>query len=285
MKTRQLRVLFQELSNLNNSFTHYFFVWTQFNLENTKIIAEHKSKLTSEVFKANDFAKKHNIELDKLNEEHSKTNATLLNGIFTLISSSFENYLIDIYSLAKNLDDSLPELNEGKFENDDVLIRKVINRLRINQDELDKNFLLTLDYLRLKRNRLIHQSSSNISRSLRGIINKSGQELNSFWNDRLPKKAQGIDFESDENANMITFNILIDALNIIRDIANLIDKLILKSFKLSQFLVKEVFVEFKAARRVKNYNLLDKKNRIKFLGFCKTQYAFEPSEYDIDTMV
>jgi hypothetical protein len=285
MKTNQLRVLLQELSHLNNSFTHYFFVWTQFNSDYNQLIADNNSKLTSDIFKENGFAKKHNIELSKLSEEHSKTNDTLLNGIFALEYSAFENYLNDIYSLAKNIDDSLPELNQGKFENDDVLIRKMINRLKIDQNELEEEYLLTLDYLRLKRNRLIHQSSSNISRSLRDIINNSGQELNIFWNGKLPKQLQGIDFTSNENADQITFNILIDTLNIIRGIANYVDNVVLSTFKLSDFLTKEVLVEFKSINGFKNYNLVDERNKRKFVGFCKAQYDFVPDEFDIKMMV
>lgn len=285
MKTRQLKILLQELSHLNNSFTHYFFVWTQFSLNYSQSISDNKNKLTSDIFKDNTFSKKHNIELSKLSDEHTKTNATLLNGIFTLIYSSFENYLTDIYSVAKNIDNSLLELNEGKFENDDILVLKVLNRLNIKQDNIEERYLQTLDYIRLKRNRLIHQSSTNISRSLREIINKNGSELNTFWNDILPKLLQGIDFSNNENAIQITYNILIDTLNIFRGISNYLDIIILNSFNLQGFLVKEVFVQFKSINGYKNFTLTDERNKRKFLGFCKTEYGFKPSEYDFQEMV
>lgn len=285
MKTRQLKILLQELSDLNNSFTHYFFVWTQFSLDYSQTISENKHKLTSNIFKDNEFSKKHNIELSKLSGEHKKTNETLLNGIFTLIYSSFENYLTDIYSLAKKIDNSLLELNEGKFENDDILVLKVLNRLNIDQKNLDEKYLQTLDYIRFKRNRLIHQSSTNISRSLREIINKNGTELNAFWNNILPKFLQGIDFSNNENANQITYNILIDALNIFRGISNYLDKMILKSFNLQEFLRKEMFVEFKSINGYKNFDLTNERNKRKFLGFCKTEYGFKPTEYDFQEMV
>lgn len=129
------------------------------------------------------------------------------------------------------------------------------------------------------------QSSTNISRSLREIINKNGTELNTFWNGILPKKLQGIDFFNNENANQITYNILIDTLNIFRGISNYLDKIILKSFILSEFLVKEVFVEFKSINGYKNFKLTDERNKRKFLGFCKTEYGFEPTEYDFQEMV
>lgn len=285
MKSRQLKILLQELSDLNNSFTHYFFVWTQFSLDYSQAISDNKNKLTSDIFKENAFSKKHNIELSKLSDEHNKTNETLLNGIFTLIYSSFENYLTDIYSVAKKIDNSLPELNEEKFENDDILVLKVLNRLNIKQEDIEEKYLQTLDYIRLKRNRLIHQSSTNISRSLREIINKNGTELNAFWNNILPKLLQGIDFSNNENANQITYNILIDALNIFRGISNYLDNMILKNFNLQEFLIKEVFVEFKSTNGYKNFTLTDARNKRKFLGFCKTEYGFEPTEYDFQEMV
>ncbi len=285
MKTRQLKILLKELSELNNSFTHYFFVWTQFSLGYSQVIVDNNNKLTSDIFKENSFSKKHNIELSNLSVEHTKTNETLLNGIFTLIYSSFENYLTEIYWVTKKIDNSLSELNEGKFENDDVLVLKVLNRLKINQENLEERHILTLDYIRLKRNRLIHQSSSNISRSLREIINKNGTELNTFWNDILPKQLQGLDFSDNNNANQITYNILIDTLNIFRVISIYIDNIILKSFSQSEFLAKEVFVEFKRINRYKKFNLTDERNIRKFLGFCKIEYSFEPNEYDFQEMV
>jgi hypothetical protein len=285
MRTRQLKILLQELSELNNSFTHYFFVWTQFSLDYSQVIADKKNELTSDIFKDNEFSKEHNIELSKLNDEHTKTNETLLNGIFTLIYSSFENYLTDIYTVAKRIDDSLPELNEGKFENDDILLLKIFNRLNVKQDSLEKEYLQTLNYIRLKRNRLIHQNSTNISRSLREIISKDGTWLNTFWNGILPKPLQGINFSNNENANQITYNILIDTLNIFRGISNYIDKTILKRFNLSEFIVKEVFVEFKSINGYKNFSLDDERNKRKFLGFCKREYGFEPTEYDSKKMV
>lgn len=285
MKTNQLRVLLKELSNLNNSLTHYYFVWTQFKLDYNHVITENENKLTSNIFEGNAFSKKHNIELAKLKEEHAKTNDTLLNGIFTLIYTSFENYLNDVYVMTKKINPTLPELNEGNFKNDDVLLHKIINRLKLNQADLENQYLLTLDYLRLKRNRIIHPSSTNISKSLRDIINKSGHLLNAFWNLKLPKKLQGMDFENNENANLITYNILIDTLNIIRGIANYFDSIILNIFELPVFLSKVVLLEFKDINGYKKYSLHDERNKKKFIGFCKSIYAFEPSDYDLKQIV
>lgn len=285
MKTRQLKILLQELSDLNNSFTHYFFVWSQFELDYADAITDKSEKLTSDIFQNNIFSKKHNIHLSKLSKEHFKTNETLLNGIFTIIYTKFENYLTDIYTLSKKIDNSLPELNEGKFENDDILIFRVFNRLKINLAKFEPNYLLTFNYFRLKRNRLIHQSSANISRSLRDIINKNGNELNVFWNKTLPKQLQGIDFSNNDNANQITYNILIDTLNMFRGISNHIDPIVLESFNQDEFLSKEVFTEFKSINGFKNFSLNDKRNKRKFIGFCKMEYGFEPIEEDFQEMV
>ena len=277
--------MLQELSDLNNSFTHYFFVWSQFSLDYEQVIAANNSRMTSAVFIENEFSGKHNVQLAKLEKEHSKTNTTLLNGIFTLIYSSFENYLTEVYSLARKIDNSLLELNEGKFEQDDVLILKVINRLGVEEGNFDKSYLLTLDYIRLKRNRLIHHSSTHISRSLRENINKNGSKLNIFWNSMLPKHLQGIDFSNNDNGNQITYNILIDTLNILRGTANYIDLIVFDSFQKSEFLLKEILVEFKTIHKIKNYNLADEKNRRRFLGFCKVEYGIEPTDNDFLEMV
>lgn len=101
----------------------------------------------------------------------------------------------------------------------------------------------------------------------------------------MPKNLQGINFANNENANQITYNILIDALNIFRGISNYLDIIIFKSFNLQEFLIKEVFVEFKNINGYKNFSLTDERNKRKFLGFCKTEYGFKPTEYDFQEMV
>lgn len=284
MKTRQLKILLHELSSLNNSFTHYFFVWSQFSLDYEKTIADNQDALTSSFFKQNSYSKKHQIKLSKLDNEHLKTNTTLLNGIFTLIYSSFENYLTDVYTVAQNIDLSLPDLNEGKYEKDDVLLLKVLNRLGL-REKFDDSYLSTFDYIRLKRNRLVHSSSINISRSFRDIINKDGHKLNSLWNGILPKRLQEIDFSDSENASLLTYNILIDLLNIVRGIANYIDSLIFETFDFSDFLSREVLVEFKNVNGIKNFNLTDERNKRKFLGFFKSQYGYKHEAIDFTGMV
>lgn len=46
-----------------------------------------------------------------------------------------------------------------------------------------------------------------------------------------------------------------------------------------------MFVQFKSINGYKNFTLTDARNKRKFLGFCKTEYGFEPTEYDFQEMI
>ncbi len=210
---------------MNNSFTHYTFVWNQFGIDYLETIKTNSDILTSEYFASNPYRRKHNIKLIDLENEHEKTDKTLIQVIFLLIYSYFESYLKSILEFSQIIDDHIKSI-ESKLEgveNDAILIDKILNRLSIEKSDLDSDMLNTLDYFRLKRNRLTHQNSENISKSLNQLLKSFGQNLNDYWDMKLPSKRQGIDFSKKENANVINFNIIIDTLNIFRVLSAEID--------------------------------------------------------------
>ncbi len=276
MKTVELRKYYNTLSELNNSFTHYSLVWNQFNLDYDEVLNKNPETLTKDYFINNPFKRKYNIKFKELEIEHDKTHTTLIKGIFLLIYTHFESYLKELLLFAQLIDDSIEPL-ESKIENPDIqdflLIDKVFNRIGINKDSLKEETKITLDYIRLKRNRLIHSNADNISKSLNDIIKKDEDDLNNYWNNILPSKLQGIDFSSKENANILSFNIIIDIINIFRGVSAEIDNLIIESLTEVKIVEKLIIPEFKELQKRKINNIKQERILSKFKNFCEAKYA------------
>ncbi len=280
MKTKELRQFYKTLSELNNSFTHYSFVWSQFTIDYSEILKNHRNEFTKDYFKSNILSKKHNIVLDKLNEEHEKTDKSLKEGIYLLVYSHFESYLKKVFAFSRLVDKTIIDLenNLDKNINDSQLIDKILNRIEIDKNVIVSELLISLDYLRLKRNRLTHRNSENISKSLNDIIKEKGNQLNSYWNKQFRKKLQGIDFTSKGNANRVNFDILIDLINIFRKISHSIDTEVINKLAKEKILVEIIIPEFKntIGNKIKNYD----KERInnKLEKYCDSEYCLTITE-------
>jgi len=276
MKSKELKTYHKTLSELNNSFTHYNFIWEQFRIDYLeKIDLSHDTRMTTEVFEKNKVVETHKISMNKLEDEHLKTKSTLYDGIFVLIFTYFENYLKSLMKFAIQVDSNLLSIDSPITEDkpDKILIDKFFNRIDISKSELENELIETLDYLRLKRNRLIHKNAESISRSLRTLINGSGNNLNQYWNERLPKSLQGINFSSSENANFINWNILIDTINSMKGITFDIDELVINKLSkrkiFNQIVLPEYLSMLKGRAKVTNIEKLIGS----FERFSKTEYG------------
>jgi|GEM_PF-1166295 len=286
MKTVELRDFHKAISELNNSFTHYSFVWNQFSIDYAQILGKNPDALTKDIFNGNPFKRKHNIKFSELGNEHSKTDESLIQGIFLLIYTHFESYLKNILLFAKTADNTIGSL-ESKIEdeeNDFMLIDKVFNRIGVNKILLQSELRFTLDYLRLKRNRLIHSNSENISKSLNDLIKPEGGNLNKYWNSRLPSELQGIDFKNKDNVNKLTFNVVIDVINIFRGISNEIDKIVTEKLTANLIIKTVIIPKFKDAQRKKINGLKIERVISKFEKYCQSKYSMKVNNEQIDLL-
>lgn len=275
MKTTELRDFFTILSDLNNSFTHYTFVWNQFSLDYFDIIKKNPDTLTKIYFDSNPFSKQHNIKFKVLENEHLKTDTTLIQGIFLLLYSNYESYLKNILDFSREVKDSIKALEEKieGVEADFMLFDKILNRLDINKSSFEIELMDTLDYLRLRRNRITHKNSINISNNLNQLIKTKGGLLNIFWDLNLPSKRQGIDFNSKENANQLNFNIIIDSINVFRRIANEIDNKVILKLTEEKIVEKIIVPKFITGQQSKINNLKSERLISKFNKFCISDYS------------
>ncbi|WP_299162833.1 hypothetical protein [uncultured Tenacibaculum sp.] len=286
MKTIELRDFYKTLSELNNSFTHYSFVWSQFNIDYSETLEKNPETLTKDYFETNPFKRKHNIKFSELDKEHSKTNESLIKGIFLLIYTHFESYLKDLFLFAKTVDNEIQPL-ESKIEdvdNDFMLIDKTFNRIEVKKEKLQSELLITLDYIRLKRNRLIHSNTENISKSLNKLIKSDGKTLNEYWNSKLPSGLQGIDFNNKDNANELTFSIVIDVINIFRRISNEIDKVVTEKLTENLIIEKIVIPKFKDVLRKKINGIKTQRVISKFVKYCQSEYSLTVNDKQIELL-
>ena len=176
---------------------------------------------------------------------------------------------------------------ENKVENgeeDFMLIDKIFNRIGIDKNLFSEEGLLTLDYIRLKRNRLIHSNAENISKSLNGIIKQHGDDLNRYWNNILPSKLQGIDFSDKLNVNIMTFSSIIDIINIIRGISLEIDKLVINKLTSIAIVEKVIIPSFSSLQHRKLKGIKFERLVSKYKRFCISEYAIEVNDEMVELL-
>ena len=284
MKTEQLKDFYQSLSELNNSFTHYNFVWNQFNIDYLDIIKNNPEIQTNDYFKENPYKRKHNIKFSELENEHKKTDETLINGIFVLIYSNFESYLKNLLDFAISIDSQILKYDDKVDSSieDSIVFDKIINRINIDKTNFRIELLDTLDYLRLKRNRLIHSNAKNISGTITEMIKTKGITLNNFWNENLPSKLQGIDFHNKDNFYLLNFSIVIDSINALRRIAEEINDAVIEKLTEEKIFEKVIMVSFAKSYGKKINKYQSDTKILKFKSFCKSEFGIEINDLQIE---
>lgn len=280
MKSKELREFLINLSELNNSFTHYSFVWNQFDLDYAKLTKDEPEELTQNKFQSNPYSEKHNIKLDKLEAEHEKTNKTLIEGIYLLTFSYYESYLKSINDFAIEIDEDIIKIDEKiqSEEDDYLIIDKVINRIKIDKEKISNDELLTLDYLRLRRNRITHRNSENISNSLNDFIKANGSQLNTYWTKKLRAGLQEIDFSSKSKITEINFDFVIDTINILRFIMEKIDTLVLEKLGVENIIDKKIIPQFLSIQGKKLNGLKEERIIRKFKSYCNSEYSIKSND-------
>ena len=237
MRTDQLKYFEENLSELNDCYSHYIFVWEQFSIDQSDNLKKHSQKLTTEIFDKNSNSRQFNVSLDYLDSSHNDTQNLILKSIYQLAHGYFENYLIRLHQFGQSLNDEILDLQQ-KIEAEDIedkkIFEKIFNRLGI---DIEKSFepleIKTLDYIRLRRNRITHRATA-AQGLLLDIVNNHGNKLNEYWDERLKNKRYKIDF-SRKTVDDFDKLELFDFLNIYRKISAKINKLLINKIGNSEW--------------------------------------------------
>lgn len=283
MKTEQLKIFEENLSELNDCYSHYIFVWEQFTIDQADNLKKHSQKMTTDIFDKNSNSRQFNVSLNYLNKSHNETQNLILKSIYQLAYGYFENYLIKLHQFSKNLNPKILDLQQ-KIEIDDIEDKKIFEKIfnRIGLD-LEKSFeyleLKTLDYIRLRRNRITHRATV-VQGLLLEIVNNHGEKLNEFWDEQLKNNRYKIDFSRKAVDDFEKFE-LFDFFNIYRKIAVKIDGLFISKIGQQNF-IKYIFEKFikTCGKSIKGFK--DERKKAKFKMYCKVEFGYIISDYELE---
>jgi hypothetical protein len=283
MRTEQLKFFEENLSELNDCYSHYIFVWEQFSIDQSDNLKKHSQKLTTEIFDKNSNSRQFNVSLDYLDSSHNDTQNLILKSIYQLAYGYFENYLIRLHQFGQSLNDEILDLQQ-KLEAEDIedkkIFEKFFNRLGI---DIEKSFepleIKTLDYIRLRRNRITHRATA-AQGLLLDIVNNQGNKLNEYWDGQLKNKRYKIDF-SRKTVDDFDKLELFDFLNIYRKFAAKIDQLFINKIG-QQTLTNHILEKFLIANKKSIKGFKDDRKKAKFKMYCKVEFGYKISDYELE---
>lgn len=283
MRTEQLKYFEENLSELNDCYSHYTFVWEQFFIDQSENLKKHSQKFTTEIFDKNSYSRQFNVSLDYLNNSHNDTQNLILKSIYQLAYGYFENYLIRLHQFGQSLNDEILDLQQ-KLETEDIedkkIFEKFFNRLGIDVEKAFESLeIKTLDYIRLRRNRITHRATS-AQGLLLDIVNNHGNKLNEYWDERLKNKRYKIDF-SRKTVDDFDKLELFDFLNIYRKFAAKIDQLFITKIG-QQTLTNYILGKFLSANEKNIKGFKDDRKKAKFKMYCKVEFGYNISDYELE---
>ncbi len=282
MRTEQLKIFEENLSELNDCYSHYIFVWEQFSIDQEETLKKHSQKSTTEIFSNNSNSRQFNVSLDYLDKSHNETQNLILKSIYQLAYGYFENYLIRLHQFGQQLNSKILDLKQ-KLETEDVEDKKIfdkfLNRLDINiETAFEPLEITTLDYIRLRRNRITHRATS-VQGLLLDIINSHGTKLNEFWDVSLKNKRYKVDFKRKTVDDFDKLE-LFDFLNIYRKLALKIDNEFINKIGFTA-VTEYIFDKFIEANEKSIKGFKDERKKAKFKMYCKVEFGYDISEYEL----
>lgn len=283
MRTEQLKYFEENLSELNDCYSHYIFVWEQFSIDQSDNLKKHSQNLTTDIFDKNSNSRQFNVSLDYLDSSHNDTQNLILKSIYQLAYGYFENYLIRLHQFGQSLNDEILDLQQKlKAEEieDKKIFEKFFNRLGI---DIEKSFepleIKTLDYIRLRRNRITHRATATQGLLL-DIVNNHGNKLNEYWDELLKNKRYKIDFSRKMVDDFDKLE-LFDFLNIYRKFAAKIDQIFIT--KIGQQTLKNYILEKFLSANDKNIKgFEDDRKKAKFKMYCKVEFGYNISNHELE---
>ncbi|UBZ06166.1 hypothetical protein LDL76_12440 [Salegentibacter mishustinae] len=265
MRSPELNKFYEQLSELNNHFSHYIFVWEQFHIDNKITIAENKTELTTSIYSENKNARQFRVKLENLESTNLETNSFILRSLYVLAYSQFEIYMRELYEFCRKMDQSLPNLKIKERIPDTIFEHLEID----TATEFEQQEILTFDYLRLRRNRIVHSGDKSAG-DLADLKRQKGNSLNRFWNGVLKKGLIGLDFQS-ENVTHFEKREIFDVINIYRKLIKKTDQLILQKIGRKKIIerLKKEFIETNESL-FKGWG--EKRTNKKFVNYCRMEF-------------
>lgn len=235
------------LSDLNDQLCYFLFSTEEINRKLADFNLEAIDLYTKDLFSQNSESPRINVKVKDL-PLFKKTNEKLTFGsYFSTSYELFAYYLDDLLSYLKEIDESFIICKNNRIE---VEFIESINDY-INSNSIREEILLTIKYLRLRRNHFIHLNEG-LSGELSKLITDSGENLNAYWKESIST----LDFADIDILNYSKQN-TIDLLKLLKILLDIIDDFI--SSNLNEELVLNNFI----SKQPKMPNVLEKDNYIR----------------------
>jgi len=265
LRSPELKEFYKQLSELNNHFSHYIFVWEQFHIDNKETIEKNKTELTTSIYTKNRNAHQFRVKLENLENANNETNSFILRSLYVLAYSQFEIYIRELYEFCRKTNDKLPNLKVKERVPD-----KIFEHLEINStNEFEPQELQTFDYLRLRRNRIVHSGDKSTG-DLAELKRQKGNSLNNFWDDILKKGLVGLDFKS-ENVTYFEKKEIFDVINIYRKLIKKTDQVILQKIGRNK-IIENQKTEFIKTNKSSFKGWGEKRTNKKFINYCRLKF-------------
>ncbi|NTW84413.1 MAG: hypothetical protein HGB36_13835 [Chlorobiaceae bacterium] len=250
MRSKHLLHFHNHISELNTHYSHLLFISQEFLTQNGEKISRYSESETIEVFSENIYARQFNVKLKDFPKEYENTKQFLIRSLFLLSYFQLEIYLKDIYFFLNGFIHILPDLTPKISALTQLTKHGVLN-------SVDKETLNTIEYLKLRRNTIVHRDESHIAQgTISDFIKKNGKSLNKYWqsaekdqekNKSKPKvpKIKSLDFSFSKADSLYRFtnDEVIDILNLLRYFSELVDNCILKTVG-NDKLTEHITIEF-----------------------------------------
>jgi len=191
MRTPFLRKFLEEISEINNYYHSFSFLWEEFKLENLRNNIQTEG-FTAIIYKDNPESHRYNVKISELENAAVNTKRFILKSLFLQSYFIYETYLKNTYNFCRLGKNELPEIDPNES-----IMNQIFENLNIgnNLSRFDSD---TITYLRLRRNRLIHAGEKTGGEILT-TINQKGKLLNKYWSETIRKKSlYGLDFSRKE---------------------------------------------------------------------------------------
>lgn len=266
-------VFLAETSDINRSLTQSLFVNEQFLIDHAAQLNDNPEVLTSDHFSSNPYRRQFNWALGKLGDERSVLESFLFRSTFVFVHSAYDVYTEKLYSFVR----TAQELDR-QGGNESQLSATFSSLGTSAEAELPPEALLTLDYLRWRRNRLVHNDGSP-SQQLSSLIKNHGARLDEFWSDTL-NGLPSLSF-TDLSTTDFTQDETIDLIRVFRRLADQVDEAVLAKLgttALLDFLRRE-FIAHHGAK----LNGWDRERQLrKFRGYALTRLKLEVPPQQIE---
>lgn len=294
LKSIYLNNLLNNISQLNNNLAFYLFAMEGFEGESAEMMQANPDSFLRETYPQNKFSNALNILNKNFPVYSLKYKDELYKNIYINLFSYMDYYLDNLLSFIRKILELNNEDIEMKNGNDISKMEKIIMFLHIEKEDIDNLEILktTYDYIRLRRNCLIHNDGDSTA----ALKNINDKRLRQYWETQLSRKTSGADktdkrhifnieytFEK-SNASKFNTNEIIGLFNVVRRLANLLDVGIMrKTIKDHKdgFLLYNLN-EFKKANKNNKITIDTRGLEKKVFGFTFRLFGYKMEKSDID---